>query len=138
DVADVVLIEDEERPQLRVREGAAHAGQAIVVQSPEVHTLFEVHLHVSGSLDGTVPAMPRIRRLGLNSPGRCGSGLAGHAFPPVSYSRAGSTPPTPSPPPPPPPQGGERAPRPPPTRRPGADSRGSRCLPRRPAARPPS
>src|SRR4029453_5567010 len=132
DVADVVLIEDEERPQLRVREGAAHAGQAIVVQSPEVHTLFEVHLHVSGSLDGTVPAMPRIRRLGLNSPGRCGSGLASHAFPPVSYARTGQPSPRPSP------SVREREPRPLATRTPQADSRESRCLPRRPAARPPS
>src|SRR4029434_336947 len=97
DVADVVLIEDEERPPLRVREGAAHAGQAILVQSPEVHTLFEVHLRVSGSLDGTVPAMPRIRRLGHFAPGRPRSGVAGHAFPPVSSARAGTPSPRPSP-----------------------------------------
>src|SRR5262249_30256641 len=77
DVTDVVLIEHEQSAQLRAREGAAHPGQAIVVEPPEIHALLEVHLHVAGRLDSPVPPVLRIRRFGHIDLGN-GSWLASH------------------------------------------------------------
>src|SRR5499433_2321894 len=60
DVADVVLVEDEERAQARARERLAHAAQAVRVQAPEVDALLEVDLHVAGSLERPIPSMARV------------------------------------------------------------------------------
>src|SRR5215813_255611 len=77
DVTDVVLIEHEQGAQARAREGAAHPGQAIGVEPPEIHTLLEVHLHVPGRLDGPVPAVLWVRHFGHVGLGY-GSWLASH------------------------------------------------------------
>src|SRR5206468_2352963 len=59
-VANVVLVEQEQRAESGSRERLPHATQAIAVQPPEVHALFEVDLHVAGRLERTVPAVPGI------------------------------------------------------------------------------
>src|SRR5262244_4068632 len=72
DVADVVLVEHEERAEAGASERLAGAPQAVGVQAPEVDALLEVHLHAAGRLDGPVPAM-----LGVDGIGRDGAGLDG-------------------------------------------------------------
>src|SRR5262249_12768617 len=97
DVADVVLVEHEQGAQSRARERAADPGEAVVVEPPEIHALLEVHLHVPRSLDGAVPAMLRIRRLGHGVLVRCGSWLASHGVSSLPSCKPPSPPP-PSPP----------------------------------------
>ena len=60
DVADVVLIEAEERAESRGCERVAGAREAVVVQPAEIDALFEIHLHAAGRLQRTLPAMTRI------------------------------------------------------------------------------
>src|SRR5438876_805018 len=60
DVADVVLVEDEQRAQPRPRQGLARPADPIRVQPAEVHALLEVHLHAARRLDGPVPAVVRV------------------------------------------------------------------------------
>src|SRR5262249_12249618 len=78
DVADVVLVEHEQRAEARAREGLPHAAEPVGVQPPEVDALLEVHLHVTGRVQRPIPAMPgadRVRSHGLA--GGCAV-LAGH------------------------------------------------------------
>src|SRR5436853_1624014 len=60
DVADVVLVEEEQAPQTRAAQRLAHAAEAVGVEAPEVHALLEVDLHVAGGLERPVPAMARV------------------------------------------------------------------------------
>ena len=76
DVADVVLVEDQQRAQARLGERAPGAGDAVVVEAAEVHALLEIHLGVARGLDGPVPPVLRVDRVGLRGrglpgPGRC-------------------------------------------------------------------
>src|SRR6185436_9677037 len=59
-VADVVLVEREQRAEPRVRERRARAGETIVVQAAEIDALLEVHLGTPRSLQRTIPAMLRV------------------------------------------------------------------------------
>src|SRR5687768_1772888 len=56
-IADVVLVEGEERAELRMRERCAHAREAIVVQTAEIDALFEIDLRAARGLQRTIPAM---------------------------------------------------------------------------------
>ena len=76
DVADIVLVEDEEGAQPGAGQRLPRAPEPVGVQPPEVHALLEVHLHVAGRLDGPVPAMPGVRRVG-GRVGGDGLGLGG-------------------------------------------------------------
>src|SRR5260370_42257832 len=85
DVADVVLVEEQERAESRLRERAAGAAEAVAVEAAEVHALLGVHLGVTGGLDGSVPPVLRVDRVGLPAPGLPGPGrcrLARHCPPP--------------------------------------------------------
>ena len=44
------------------------------MEAAEVHALFEVHLGVAGGLDGSVPPVLRVDRVGLPAPGLPGPG----------------------------------------------------------------
>jgi hypothetical protein len=69
DIADVVLVEQEEGSQIRSGQRLAQAAQPVGVQAGKVHPLFEVHLHVAGGLERAVPAVPGV------------GGLGGHGLP---------------------------------------------------------
>src|SRR6185295_18858325 len=77
EVADIVLIEDEDGAQPRAGQRLAGAAQTIGVQAAEVDALLEVHLHVAGGLERPVPAVARVHVLGRHGPER-GCGLARH------------------------------------------------------------
>ena len=66
DVADVVLVEHEQRAQARFRERLARARETIVVQAAEIDALLEIHLHVAGRLQRPVPAVAGIGRIVKN------------------------------------------------------------------------
>ena len=76
EIADVVLVEDEDGAQPRARQRLAGAAQPVGVQAAEIDALLEVHLHVAGSLERPVPAVARVHVLGRHGPGH-GSGLRG-------------------------------------------------------------
>src|SRR5262245_4174452 len=59
-VADVVLVEDEQRAQFRTAECSPRTCQPVFVQTPKVHALLEIDLYSARRLQWTVPAMPRI------------------------------------------------------------------------------
>ena len=68
----------EQRAQARLRERAAGAAEAVVVQAAEVHALLEIHLGVAGRLDRPVPPVLRVDRVGLPArvfPARGAAGL---------------------------------------------------------------
>ena len=77
DVADIVLVEDEQRAPGPSGPAPARAAQPIGVQPAEVHALLEVHLHVAGRLDGPVPAVLGVHRVGRDLSRRPRGGLAG-------------------------------------------------------------
>src|SRR2546427_5416988 len=83
EIADVVLVEHEERAEAGARQRLARAPEAIGVETMEVHALLEVHLRVTGRLQRPVPAMARIHVVGGHraSPGRVL--LAGHGGSPL-------------------------------------------------------
>src|SRR5437867_5461944 len=60
DVADIVLVEDEQRAKAGAGQGLANPAQPVGVQAAEVHALLEVHLHVAGRLEGAVPRVSRV------------------------------------------------------------------------------
>src|SRR5437016_6047063 len=60
DVADVVLVEEEQASQTGAAQRLAHPAEAVGVEAPEVHALLEVDLHVAGGLERPVPAMARV------------------------------------------------------------------------------
>src|SRR5260370_12646269 len=89
DVADVVLVEEQERAESRLRERAAGAAEAVAVEAAEVHALLEVHLGVTWGLAGAVPPVLRAHPAGLPAPGLSRPGPC--PLPPASpppYSRA--------------------------------------------------
>src|SRR5450432_1006373 len=59
-VADVVLVEREQRAETGIGERRACSRQAVVVQSTEVDALLEIDLSVAGRLQRAVPAKMRI------------------------------------------------------------------------------
>ena len=59
-VADVVLVEAQQRAEPRLRERGARAREAVVVQPAEIDALLEVDLRVAGRLQRPVPAVMRI------------------------------------------------------------------------------
>ena len=59
-VADVVLVEGEQRAEAGVRERGARAREAIVVQAAEIDALLEIHLRAARRLQRPVPAVLRI------------------------------------------------------------------------------
>src|SRR5688572_2599719 len=63
-VADVVLVEGEQRAKAGMRERGAHAREAIVVQAAEIDALFEVDLRAARRLQGTIPTVLRIDFVG--------------------------------------------------------------------------
>ena len=64
DVADVVLVEAQQRAQPRLGERGARAREAVVVQPAEIDALLEVDLRVAGRLQRPVPAVVRIDVVG--------------------------------------------------------------------------
>src|SRR5205085_11530609 len=60
DVADVVLVEHEQRAEAGRRERRPRAREAIGVEAAEVDALLEVDLHVTRRLQRTIPAVTRI------------------------------------------------------------------------------
>jgi len=56
-VADVVLVEGEQRAEAGVRERRARAGEPIIVKPAKIDPLLEVHLRAAGSLQRPVPAV---------------------------------------------------------------------------------
>ncbi len=69
-IADVVLVEDEERAQSGPRQRLARAPEPIGVQSAEIHALLEIHLHVTRGLERAVPAMTRVHIVERDGRGR--------------------------------------------------------------------
>ena len=67
-VADVVLVEAEQRAEARAGERLARARQPVVVQAAEVDALLEVDLHVAGSLQRPRPVVVRVDVLGPDDP----------------------------------------------------------------------
>src|SRR2546426_1873806 len=67
DVPDVVLVEDQQRPEPGAGQGLANAAQAVPVQAAEVHALLEVHLRVARRLEGPVPRVSRVDGLGRHA-----------------------------------------------------------------------
>src|SRR6185369_5570994 len=63
-VADVVLVEAQQRAQPRLGQGRPRAGQPVVVQPAEIDPLLEVDLHVARRLQRPVPAVMRIDVIG--------------------------------------------------------------------------
>ena len=78
EIADVVLVEHEERAEPRPRQRLARAPQAVGVQAAEVDALLEVDLHVSGRLERAVPAMARVHVVRGHGPGSGRVLLPGH------------------------------------------------------------
>src|SRR5262249_38644552 len=66
EITDVVLVEDEDSAEPRSGERLARAAEAIGVQAPEVHALFEIHLHVAGRLERTIPPVAWIDVVGCD------------------------------------------------------------------------
>ena len=63
-VADVVLVEAQQRAQPALRERRARARQAVVVQTAEIDALLEVDLHAAGRLQRTRPVVVRVDVVG--------------------------------------------------------------------------
>ena len=63
-VADVVLVEAQQRAEPRVRERRARAREAVVVQPAEIDALLEVDLRVARRLQRAIPAVMRIDVVG--------------------------------------------------------------------------
>src|SRR5687767_7711411 len=61
DISDVVLIEAEDRAQVRFAQRVASAREAISVQALEVHAFFEIDLCRAGRLKRPMPAMRRLQ-----------------------------------------------------------------------------
>ena len=59
-IADIVLIEGEQRAQARGRQRGAHAREAVVVQPPEVDALLEIDLGVTRRLQRPLPVVVRV------------------------------------------------------------------------------
>jgi len=59
-VADVVLVEREQRAEAGVRQRRARSREAVVVQATEIDALFEINLRAPRRLKRPVPAMLRI------------------------------------------------------------------------------
>ena len=59
-VADVVLVETEQRAQTRLAQRRARARQTVIVQPSEIDALLEIDLRVTGRLDGPRPVVVRI------------------------------------------------------------------------------
>src|SRR2546426_7845595 len=59
-VADVVLVEGQQRAEAGSGERGAHAREAIIVQPPEIDALLEVDLGVARSVQRTLPVVVRI------------------------------------------------------------------------------
>src|SRR5438093_3954980 len=72
EIADVVLVEHEERAEARVRKRLARAAEPIGVEAMEIHALLEVDLRVTGRLQRPVPTMAGMHVGGGHrvSPGR--------------------------------------------------------------------
>src|SRR5439155_7509815 len=68
EIADVVLVEHEQRAQARPRKRLPRATEAIRVQPAKVDALLEVHLDVSGRGERPVPAVPGIHVAGGITP----------------------------------------------------------------------
>ena len=64
DVADVVLVEAQQRAESRLRERRARAREPVVVQPAEVDALLEVDLRVARRLQRPVPLVLRIDVVG--------------------------------------------------------------------------
>src|SRR4030095_7027138 len=80
-ITDVVLVEEKQRPQFRVRQRLTGARQAVLVQAPEIHALLEIDLHASRRLQRTVPAVAGIGWI-VESVGTASGRLSGtYAFP---------------------------------------------------------
>src|SRR6185503_18185668 len=56
-IADVVLVEREQRAEARVRERGARAREAVLMQAAEIDALLEIHLRAAGRLERAIPAM---------------------------------------------------------------------------------
>src|SRR2546422_9945141 len=78
EIADVVLVEHEERAETRARQRLARAPEPIRVQTTEVHALLEVHLRVSGRLERSVPPVAGVHVGGGHRPGLGRGLLPGH------------------------------------------------------------
>jgi len=72
DIADVVLVETEQRAQTGACEGGAGARQPIVMQPAEIDALLEIDLGVARRLQRPIPAVMRIDVVGADAPGFCG------------------------------------------------------------------
>src|SRR3954468_23451623 len=81
-VADVVLVEAQQRAEAGMGERRAHARQAIVVQPAEVNPLLEVHLGATRRLQRPVPAVMRIDVVRTNLLRLRRPGLLRHSVPP--------------------------------------------------------
>src|SRR4029453_9571153 len=77
-IADVVLVEDEDRAEARPRQRLARPAQPIGVQTPEVPALLEIGLRVAGRLKRPVPTVARIHVIGGHGPGLRHVLLPGH------------------------------------------------------------
>src|SRR5436190_8125552 len=60
DISNVVLIEAQDRAQIRLRQGFARACEAITMQTTEIDAFFEVHLRGAGRLQWPVPTVSRL------------------------------------------------------------------------------
>ncbi len=76
-VADVVLVEAQQRAQARVGERGARAREAVVVQPPEIDPLLEIDLRVARRLQRPVPVVVRIDVVRADDL-RLGALFAGH------------------------------------------------------------
>src|SRR5690349_23345420 len=77
-IADVVLIEHEDRAKPRLCERLARATEAVRVQALEIDALFEIDLHVAGRLQWPIPAMARINVVGADGASGGRRRLASH------------------------------------------------------------
>src|ERR1700694_1537576 len=59
-IADIVLVEREQRPQAGVRERGAHAREPVLVQPAEIDSLLAIDLRAARRLQRRVPAVPGI------------------------------------------------------------------------------
>src|SRR4030095_6840356 len=84
EIANVVLVEHQERAECRVLKRRARATQRIGVQAAEVDALLEVDLGVTGRLERTIPAMAGVHVAVGHGPGTGRVLLAGHGGPPLS------------------------------------------------------
>ena len=78
-VADVVLVEAEQRAEPRARQRRARAREPVVVQAAEVDALLEIDLRVARRLQRPVPPVMRVDVVGPDDPGFVR--FAGHLFP---------------------------------------------------------